>query len=92
MLPAVFLGTPLLWPRVPASDGRAAPRCLQSGAILSGELASLRAILETGAVRCPRPLGLAVQADSGRAVLVTEYLHMNSLRSQAATLGEQIAR
>ena len=77
----------------PLDSGRdCGRRCRQSGAILSGELASLQAILETGAVRCPRPLGVAVQGDSGCTVLVTEYLHMSSLRSRAAALGEQIAR
>ena len=65
---------------------------LQPESLLSGERASLQAILDTGLVRCPRPRGVFTEPGSGRAVLVTEYLHMRMLRSKAAVLGKQIAR
>ena len=60
--------------------------------MLDGELGSLQAIVSTGTVRCPRPLGVATDPSSGRSVLVTDYLRMRSLRARAGELGQQVAK
>ncbi|XP_037088260.1 ketosamine-3-kinase-like [Pollicipes pollicipes] len=60
--------------------------------MFAGELAGLRAIIATSTVRCPRPLTVAQHPDTGRAVLVMEFLQMRSLRARSAQLGRQLAR
>ncbi|XP_037083975.1 ketosamine-3-kinase-like isoform X2 [Pollicipes pollicipes] len=60
--------------------------------MFAGELAGLQAIIATSTVRCPRPLTVAQHPDTGRAVLVMEFLQMRSLRARSAQLGRQLAR
>ncbi|XP_033628062.1 ketosamine-3-kinase-like [Asterias rubens] len=60
--------------------------------MFDGELASLKAILASSTVKAPKPMKVLPHPTSEGAILVTEYLDMTGLSSQAAKLGEQLAR
>ncbi|KAK4315160.1 hypothetical protein Pmani_013593 [Petrolisthes manimaculis] len=59
--------------------------------MFDGEFESLKAILDTGTVKAPKPFTV-VDNPSGGAVLVMEYIDMHHLSQHASTLGSQLAQ
>lgn len=58
--------------------------------MFDGEMASLEAILKTGAVKVPRPVKV-IELDKGGCVFVMEHLDMRGLSKYSKQLGEQLA-
>ncbi|KAL4659229.1 ketosamine-3-kinase-like [Arapaima gigas] len=62
----------------------------QARQMFEGEEASLKAILETGTVKVPKPMKV-ISLQNGGAVFVMEHLDMRSLHRYSGQLGEQLA-
>ncbi|OCT60767.1 hypothetical protein XELAEV_18046789mg [Xenopus laevis] len=62
----------------------------QATIMFNGEVASLKAIKETGTVHVPEPIAIA-DLSSGGGLLILEYLEMRSIDRFAEKLGEQLS-
>lgn len=59
--------------------------------ILTGEMASLKALRSTGVIRVPEAKCVLPEPDDSGAVIVLEYIEMSSLRKYQSQLGHDLA-
>ncbi|XP_053309641.1 fructosamine-3-kinase-like [Spea bombifrons] len=62
----------------------------QAATMFSGEVASLKAIRETGAIRVPEPITMT-ELPTGGAILIMRHLQMQNISRFAGALGDQLA-
>ncbi|XP_061556723.1 ketosamine-3-kinase [Phycodurus eques] len=62
----------------------------QAKLMFDGEMASLEAIIQTGAIKVPKPVKV-IELDTGGCVFVMEHLDIRGLNKYSKQLGEQLA-